>query len=143
MGVVSVETGSLRKPKGGDMIEGIEAFFQQIANSIQNAIAEEWALAWVESTFFTEHVRFEAEYLPYAGAPSKSFSIDSDGRGAFCEIRERFKQAGKKLWCRTRFQIESDGRFDMFWGYDDCDENGFARFDEASELERLRKRINR
>lgn len=124
------------------MMEGIEALYQQIAESIQQAIPEPWSVAWMEAIFFTEHISYFAEYIPDKGCMPKSFATGRLGRRAFEEMRELFRQSGKPLWCRVRFEIHSGGKFNMKWGYDDCDENGFARFDEQVELERKRKLWN-
>ncbi len=117
------------------MIEGIETVYQQIADSIDESIHEPWSVAWMEGVFFTEHTSYSAEYQPQAGGPPKSFASGRNGRRAFERLRELFKNAGKPLWCRARFELHSNGKFNMNWNYEDCDQNGFARFDEQAELE--------
>ncbi len=125
------------------MVGGIEPFFQEIADSIQEAIQEPWSMASMEAIFFTEHISYIGEYQPSAGGTTKTFATLRAGRNAFVEIREKFRAAGKPLWGRARFEIQSDGNFKLNWGHDDCDENGFARFDEEAELERMKKLWNR
>jgi hypothetical protein len=125
------------------MIAGIDRLYQQIAGSIQGSIPGQWEVAWIDAIFYSEHTFYSAEYVTREGGASISFATDRAARLAFVELREMFRQAGKPLWCRARFQIYSDGRFNMKWGYDDCDENGFARFDEEAELKRMRDLLDR
>jgi hypothetical protein len=124
------------------MIEGIEPLYQQIADSIQDAIEEPWSSAWIDAIFYSEHTRYSGEYLVEGGTP-QSFPTTLEGERAFERIRELFIQAGKPVWCRARFEIHADGRFNMNWGYDDCDEHGYAIFDEEAELKRMRERLDR
>jgi hypothetical protein len=125
------------------MIEGIGCYFQQIADSIQECITEPWFEAWIDVVFFTEHIRFEGEYQATSGGPIKTFPTSRSGRTAFMDMREKFREANKPLWCSARFSIRSDGDFNLEWGYDGCDENGFAKFDEEAELKRLKEKIDR
>jgi hypothetical protein len=39
-------------------------------------------------------------------------------------------------WSLTRGGRDAAGKFNMKWGYDDCDAAGFARFDEEAERKR-------
>jgi hypothetical protein len=117
----------------------MEALYRQIGESIQQAIPESWLSAWMDATFFTEHTSYYAEYTPSDGSVPKSFAPERSGRRAFEQLRELFRQAGKPLWCRARFEIQADGKFNMKWVYDDCDENGYARFDEQLELDEKRR----
>jgi hypothetical protein len=48
-------------------------------------------------------------------------------------MRILFVQAGKVPWGRARFEILSSGQFNLQLSYDDCDERGFARFDDEAE----------
>ncbi|HWE95791.1 MAG TPA: immunity protein YezG family protein [Tepidisphaeraceae bacterium] len=121
------------------MIEGIEPFYQQIGESIQGAISEPWQRAAVEAIFFPQSSKYLGEYFTAENAPPKGFPVDLKVIQSFRGLRELFKNAGKPLWCRARFELHSDGKFTMNWGYDDCDENGFAPFDEAKESERMRQ----
>lgn len=124
------------------MIEGIEPIYQLIADSIQRTIPDSWATAWVEAIYFTEHISYSAEYTPSNGSAPKSFATERSGRRAFEQLREMFQNAGKPLWCGARFTIHSDGTFNMKWNYENCDGNGFARFDEKEEFERKWKLWN-
>jgi hypothetical protein len=126
-----------------NMIDGIEPFFQEIADSIQGAIQEPWSSASMEAIFYSDHIFYLGEYQPGVGGATKTFATERLGENAFVEIRERFRAAGQRLWGRARLVIHADGTFEVKWGYDDCDENGFARFEEQAEMERIRKLMNR
>jgi hypothetical protein len=123
------------------MIEGLDLLFEPIGKSIQDAIPDDWLIAWIDVVFYSEHARFWGEYLPSSGPPSKSFTTTRECRAAFEGIRQKFKDAGKALWCRAHFELQANGKFDMKWGYDGCDAAGFAKFDEEVELRRLRAKL--
>jgi hypothetical protein len=123
------------------VIDGIEPLYQQIAESIQEAIPEPWAVAWIDAIFYSEHVFYSGEFAPTSENKPKSFATGRIGRKAFVAIREKFREAGRPLWCRARFEVFSDGRFKMNLGYVDCDEAGNAKFDEDAERRRLREQL--
>ena len=112
------------------MIDGIEQIFQTIADSIQDAIPEEWTTATMEAEFYPHGSRYVGEYTREADGETESFATDLRSERAFRELRERFKEAGKPLWGRACFELNADGKFNMKWGYDDCDEDGYAIFHE-------------
>jgi hypothetical protein len=125
------------------MIKGIEPFYQQIADEIQDAIAETWGTAFVEVAFFEDGASFYGEYTIPRQVRPKSFEVTDPAQEALEDIRELFRRAKKPLWGRARFEINSDGKFNLTWDYDDCDEQGFARWDEEVELKRTRDRMKR
>ena len=125
------------------MIPRIEALYRQIAESMQAAIPEEWATAKFEAIFYLDCSTYEAEYTRKADGVSRSFQPADEGDRAFRQLREQFEQAGKRLWGRACFELRSDGTFNMQWSYDDCDENGDARFDEEEEIRRHEARHRR
>ncbi len=120
------------------MIDGIEQFYQRIAESVQENIPEPWFTAWIDAIFFSDHAFYSGEYMTDEGCSPKSFATGREARRAFVDLRDLFKQARQPVWCKARFMIQSNGQFNMKWHYDDCDENGFARFDEETELKRMR-----
>jgi len=121
------------------MIDGIEPFYRQIAEAIQEAISEPWQTAVVEAVFFSQSSNYVGEFVTSGGVRPKSFGVKLKAIRAFLGLRDPFKKAGKPVWCRAKFEIQSNGKFRMTWGYDDCDENGFAHFDEKRESERMRQ----
>lgn len=125
------------------MIEGIEPLYQQIADSIQEAIPEEWATAKMEAVFFPDAIDYYGEYTRQADGISRGFATILSGERAFREIRKRFKDAGQPLWGRACFELDAGGKFNLKWGYDDCDEDGNAHFDEEEELKRSEERHQR
>jgi hypothetical protein len=121
------------------MIEGIHEHFQQLATAIMHSISDPWSRATSEAIFFSEHIEFVNEFTRETDKKSVSFALNKDGRNAFMDIRELFKTANKPLWCRAKFIITSDGKFDMKWSYENCGESGFAKFDADIELQRKRE----
>jgi hypothetical protein len=125
------------------MIPGIEAFYQRIAESIQNAINEDWATAKMDAIFFDDSVTYFGEYTTPDGR-LKGFGPDRDGQLAFRELRRKFADVGKPLWGQAAFEMNAEGKFKMSWGYENCDENGDTIFDEEREHQRnddRRKRL--
>jgi hypothetical protein len=120
------------------MIDGIEPLYRTIAESITATLQRPWATAWIDVIFFPDHVFYSGEFVAIENTPPKSFPTCVEGESAFEQLRELFKAARKPLWCRARFELHSDGRFKMNWGYDDCDADGFAHFDEQKELNRMK-----
>jgi|SRR5271157_3578627 len=125
------------------MIDGIEAIYQQIAESIQEAIAEEWSTAMMEAIFYNNSSTYFGEYTRKADGKLRDFGTTRSGERAFREARRRFRDAGNKPWGRATFELFPDGKFIMKLGYDGCDENGDTVFDEVEELRRHEERRNR
>jgi len=124
------------------MIEGIEGLYQQIADSIVEAIHEPWSVAKVEAIFYPDSITFEAEYVRQAGGLA-SFATTLGGDRAFRELRKKFKEAGQPVWGQACFELRADGSFDMKWGYDNCDDNGDTIFDEVEWSRRHDERHKR
>jgi hypothetical protein len=95
------------------MIEGIEPFYRQIAESIQEAIPEPWESASLEVIFHPQSSTYDGEYFTTDNARPKSFGVELKLIRSFLGLRELFKNAGKPLWCRARFDLQSDGKFKM------------------------------
>lgn len=124
------------------MIPGIEAFYQRIAESIQNAIGEDWASAKMDAIFFEDSITFFGEYTTPDGR-LKDFGTTRDGQRAFRELRQKFADARKPLWGQATFEMTAEGKFKMNWGYENCDENGDTIFDEEKEHQREDERRKR
>jgi hypothetical protein len=125
------------------MIEGIEPFYQQIAESIQEAIPEEWTTARMDVLFYADGESYEGEYTRTADGKAVDFATTRKAERAFRGLRNKFKEAGKPLWGQASFELDSDGKFHMQWGYDNCDENGNTIFNEEEELKRREARRKR
>ncbi|WP_417388318.1 immunity protein YezG family protein [Gimesia sp.] len=125
------------------MIEGIERFYQEIAESIQDAIPEEWATARMDAVFYPDGSRYFGEFTRKADGVARSFTTNRQGERAFREIRKLFKNAGQPLWSKASFELNAEGKFDMKWEYDDSDENGYAIFDEEREKKEFEERYKR
>src|SRR5215208_3561139 len=108
----------------------METLYQEIAESMAERIFEPWVTAWMDAIFFPGSMFYSAEYAAPEGGKHKSFATDIVAERAFEQIRESFKRAGKPLWGRARFELHANGKFKMDFAYDDCDEKGFAKFDE-------------
>jgi hypothetical protein len=122
------------------MIEGIEPLYLEIAQSMVDAIPEEWSSARFEAIFFSGSSIYEAEYTRRSDGVVLSFQPTSAGSRALRQLRKKFKEAGKRLWGQARFELRPDGKFNMQWGYENCDDNGDTRFDEEAELQRSEQR---
>jgi hypothetical protein len=122
------------------MIDGIEPFYQRIAESMAAALPEEWSAAKFEAIFYPDCSVYEAEYVRQTDGVARSFEPTNDGPRAFRELRSLFQQAGQQVWGRATFELAPDGTFNMRWGYDDCDTNGHCPFDEDEELRRREER---
>jgi len=125
------------------MIDGIEPLYLVIAESIPQAIPEEWSTATMEVIFYPHSSTYVGEYTRKADGVPRDFETSHSAQRAFREIRKKFKEAGKPLWGRAWFELQPDGRFNMKWGYDNCDENGDTRFDKKEEFKRHEERHRR
>ncbi len=125
------------------MIEGIEQFYQEVADSIQDAIPEEWVTARMEGVFYRDSILYLGEYTRKADGVARSFTTNEQGRSAFKGIRELFENAEQSLWGRAIFELNAEGKFDMKLVYDDCDEDGYAIYDEERESKEIEERHRR
>ena len=125
------------------MIEGIEQFYQEVADSIQDAIPEEWVTARMEGVFFRDRILYFGEDTRKADGVARSFPTNFQGQSAFREIRELFENSGQPLWGRASFELNAEGKFDMKLDYDDCDEDGYAIYDEERESKEIEERHRR
>lgn len=125
------------------MLEGIEHIYEKIAISIQDSIQEEWENATMEAVFYPSAIQYTGEYTRASDGVARDFKTDRRGERAFRELRQLFKDAGKPLWGRAIFELTSNGKFNMKWGYEGCDKDGNAIFDEESELRKLEERHRR
>lgn len=126
------------------MIDGIEPLYQQVGDSIQNSIPEDWSSAKMEAIFYSDSITFFGEYVSQVDKRLKDFSTPRDAQRAIREIRRRFQQAGKPLWGQATFEVHADGKFNVKWGYENIDEEGNTIFDEEAYLlqdEERRKRL--
>ena len=97
----------------------------------------------MEAIFYSGSSTYLGEYTRKADGKLRSFATASSGERGFRELRKKFKQAGKPLWGSACFEMQSSGRFNMKFGYEDCDENGDTRFDADEELKRAEARHKR
>jgi hypothetical protein len=132
-----VETG------GRFVLPGLEALFQEIAESIVAGIPEEWSTARFEAIYFSDSSLYEAEYSRKTDGVPRSFEPAEEGIDAFDALRQRFVDAGQPVWGRAVLELNHDGTFGIKWGYDDCDANGDTIFDEEQELARRDARRRR
>ena len=87
------------------MIPGIELLYRQIAESMQDAIPEEWATAKFEAIFYSDGSTYEAEYTRKGDGLARGFQPANAGARAFRHIREQFKEAGEPLWGSSVLRI--------------------------------------
>ena len=122
------------------MVDGAEPLYEQMAESISECVPEKWSVAKMEAVFFDDSITYLGEYQRAADGVSRSFPTDIRGERAFRQLRQLFKDAAKPLWGQACFEMQSDGKFRINFGYDDCDEDGNTRFDEERELRRAEER---
>lgn len=125
------------------MIDGIEEFYRRIAESMVGEIPEDWLSAKYEATFYPGSSMYEAEYVGKKEGKARNLSPAEDGEEAFHELRKLFKAAGKPLWGRAVFTIFPSGKFDMKFGYDECDEKGNAIYNREEKMRRVLDRAKR
>lgn len=123
------------------MIDGIESYYQRIADGINSSLPDVWRLAWMDAIFYDDGVSYYGSYLVDDVDLCSDFATDRDAERAFREMRALWETAGKTPWCRARFNLFRDGHFRLQLSYDDSDENGFARFDEDADMEHHRQRL--
>ena len=128
------------------MIAGIESIYQRIADSIVDGIHEPWSSAKIEAVFYPNSSDYTGEFLATTGK-SKGLEVTKEHCRAFSELRRKFKEeAGQPVWGQACFEPQSDGKFNMNWGYENCDKNGDTIWDadECSRRhEERRLRLNR
>lgn len=125
------------------MIEGDAAIYSRIAQSMSEAIPEEWSSAKIEAIFYSDSITFEAEYIRRADGKVRTFATTLDGDRAFRELRKSFKSSGQPVWGSACFELQPDGKFNVKWGYDNCDGNGDTVFDNEQYLRRHEERRKR
>jgi len=118
------------------MIEGIEQLYQEIAQAMIATLFEEWSSAKFEAIFYPTSSVFEAEYIRSVDGKARSFAPLDSGIEAIEQVRQLFQDAGRPLWGRASFELLPNGQFSMTFGYDGCDADGNAIFDEDQEVER-------
>ena len=111
------------------MIENIELIYDRIANAIIDEVPEEWEVATVTATFYPDGITWEPEVKTPTGE-LLSFDVSMELTRAFRELRRKFKDSNKPLWGQASFIFQSDGKFNIKWGYENCDKNGDTIWDE-------------
>ena len=124
------------------MIPNIENFYERIANEILHALPDSWQKAQVNAIFYGDSITWEPEYVTVAGE-LKSLDISMNLIRAFKELRRAFKDAGQPLWGQALFELEPSGKFNMKWGYDNCDEQGDTIWNEDEWRRRHEDRAKR
>jgi hypothetical protein len=79
------------------VIEGDAAIYAQIAQSMCEAIPEEWSSAKFEATFYSDSSTYEAEYTRKLDGKARGFQPTSAGSRAFRELRKLFKASGQPV----------------------------------------------
>jgi len=125
------------------MVDGIEQYYHQIAESMLAAIPDEFTTARFDAIFHAGSSTYEAEYLRKSDGVARGFQPADEGDRAFRQLRKKFKEAGMPVWGQATFELHSDGKFNMKWGYENCDENGNTRFNEDEEVKRRVERHKR
>ena len=122
------------------MVDGIEPLYQIIVEAIEDSIHEEWSAAQMEAVFFANGTEYYAQYTRLEDGETRSFPTTRRECKAFCKMRKLFKKAGQPLWGRACLKLTPDDMFNMEWGYENCDEKGFALFDEQAQTKQDQQR---
>src|SRR5262245_2593398 len=101
-----------------------------------DGIPEEWSTAEYHAIFHPDGSTYEAEYVRQVDDLPRGFQPAGNSSKIIRELRQRFREAGQPLWGRVWFTLRPDGTFNVRWGYEDCDANGNAIFDEETEVQR-------
>ena len=126
------------------MIENIEQYYTQIADSMTETLPEDnWTTALFEATFYDDSITYEAEYFSRSEQKARSFRPADSGQDAFWDLRKAFKAAGKPLWGKAVFHLNADGKFQMNWDYENCDKDGNTLYDQKKEIQRVAARHKR
>ena len=125
------------------MIEGIEKYYQIIANAVNHSILEDWKAAKLDAIFYDGSITYHAEYTREEDGKLRSLVTTAESDRAFRDVRKLFKETGKPLWGQACFELEATGRFNMKFGYDNCDENGDTHFDSEVWLKQSEERHKR
>jgi hypothetical protein len=112
------------------MIDGIEEFYPILAESMSAAIPEEWSSASYEAFYFPQSSVYVAEYVRAVDGKLRSFTPTGEGGRAFRRLRKLFKEAGKPLWGKATFELQSNGKFNLHFSYDNCDADGNMSMDD-------------
>ncbi len=121
------------------MTDSIEEYYEKIAEFIPEAIDDDWAKARIDIIFFPGMITSFGEYTTSSGS-LKDFTTSWNIQRTFMELRAKFKEANTPLWGQATFNLTSEGKFSMSWGYENCDENGDTIFDEDREHQREESR---
>ena len=125
------------------MIDGIDQYYQQIAQHIENAIPDNWETAQLVATFFPQCSEYLGEYKRKPDGVERGFPVNNATGKIFRQLRKAFKESGKPPWGKAVFLLNESGEFKMNWLYDDCDENGNQIFDEEVERKKSMDRVDR
>lgn len=101
--------------------------YARIAQGISSKIPEPWVSAQIEAVFYDGTRDYYAEYLSEAGKV-RSFRMDLEPPRTLRELRQKFKDSGQPVWGQMRFELLPSGKFNLHWGYENCDANGDTIF---------------
>ncbi|MEM7315811.1 MAG: immunity protein YezG family protein [Planctomycetota bacterium] len=125
------------------MVPGIEPYYQRLANSIMGVAPKNWERLIAQSTFYEGSARHFCECVK--GGKSQSIPTPNDWDEILRELRTLFQIHDKKVWGQAEFTLTNSGEFNLDWGYEHLDENGFTKFDAdkfLAENEARRKRLS-
>lgn len=110
------------------MFEPVDDIYNHIGQAMFDALPDEWSEAWVEVLIHQPKISisFVQQYLEEGATSPLDFNvdevngryIDSDVDKAFYALYELMKSANGS-WNKARFQITSDGDFDIQFKYDE------------------------
>ena len=111
------------------MTEELDALYSQVGSAIAKTVPDGWTSAWVQIVFFRQSTLSSGQYITADGT-SRAIEIGPDVEAAFSAMRTLFRANHKPVWTRARLDLTPDGKFDVQWFYDPCDENGDAYYSQ-------------
>ncbi len=121
------------------MIVEIEEFYRKIADEIAISIPDDWTSSSCEVTFYSDSIEYYGIYTNVDGVLD-SFSVSRELSKTFKELRRKFKEVGQPVWGQATFELLADGKFNMKWGYENCDVNGNTIYNSEEWLRRQEER---
>jgi len=96
----------------------IEEIYSEIGNSIVDCIADGWQKAWIEATVEDDNADFTCRFINESGKKDQ-FDTTFETYQLFNELRNHFENTKGGKWDKAIFTLESSGKFDIEFGYNE------------------------
>ncbi len=102
-----------------EMSQSLEQIYQSIAKHIIQSIDDQWTSAWITVEVAEENVFSLNGYYCSPNSETNSFRIHPVIPHLFMEIRKKIKKECSNAWNHARFELQSDGNFNLHFDYED------------------------